>query len=61
MKALTIILQLIDQILTAIKFRKDQNDREKLEADPAAFFTDHFGKLPSKDGETNKTDLSNNA
>ena len=62
MKLLEIILRLIDQLLTTIKFRKAQNDREKLEENPAAFFNDHFGSsMQSSKDKTNKTDSSNNA
>lgn len=56
MKSLEIILRLIDELLTAIKFRKAQNERNELEASPDNWFALHFGNgVQSKDGKANKT------
>jgi hypothetical protein len=56
MKTLEIILRLLDNLLAAIKFKKAQNDRDKLEANPADFFIDHFGGMSDT---TDKTDKAN--
>lgn len=62
MKTLEIILRLLDEILTAIKFKKAQNERYKIEQSPDSWFRDHFGNgLQSKDDKANKTNSSNNA
>lgn len=54
MKSLEILLRLIDNLLTAIAFRKAQHDRSALEKNPANWFTDHFSIGLSE--PTNKTD-----
>lgn len=60
MKSLEIIFRLLDQFLTAIKLRKAQNERDKLEKNPAGFFNDHFGNsLQPKDNKANKANSSN--
>lgn len=62
MKTLEIILRLIDEILTAIKFKKAQNERYEIEQAPDDWFRNHFGNgLQSKDGKANKADPSNNS
>lgn len=62
MKTLALLLQLIDQILTAIKLRKAQNERNELEADPNNWFAKHFGNgMPTSKDKTDKTDTGNNA
>lgn len=58
MKTLEIILRLIDNLLTAIKFRKAQNDRNELEKNPADWFTNHFGGVSES---ANKTDKATSA
>lgn len=57
MKTLEILLRLIDELLTAIKFRKAQNERNELEQNPSAWFTKHFnGGLPPSKPTPDKTD-----
>jgi hypothetical protein len=58
MKVVEIIIRLLDEILTAIKVRKAQNERTKLEQTPDSWFRDHFGGgVQSNDADkTNKTD-----
>lgn len=56
MKSLEIILRLIDNLLTAIKSRKAQNERNKLEKSPYSWYVDKFGGLQSPDDKANKTD-----
>lgn len=61
MKSLEIILRLLDNLLAAIKFKRAQNERDKLEANPADFFIDHFnGGLPNTSDKTDKTSTPNN-
>lgn len=61
MKTLEIILRLIDELLTAIKFKKVQNERNELEQNPDNWFALHFGgSLQSKDDKANKANSSNN-
>ena len=56
MKSLEIILRLLDEFLTAIKFRKAQNERNELEKAPDDWFRTHFGYgVQSKDDSTDKT------
>lgn len=56
MKSLEIILRLLDEFLTAIKFRKAQNKRNELEKAPDDWFRSHFGNgMQSKDDSTDKT------
>ena len=43
MKTLEIILRLIDKLLTAMAFRKAQNERDKIEQSPFDWFVDGFG------------------
>lgn len=59
MKSLEILLRLIDNLLTAIKFRKAQNERDKIEQNPFDFFTDHFGgdRLRASKDKTNETEI----
>ena len=59
MKALEIILRLIDKLLSAISQKKAQNEVDKLEANPHDFFVDHFGGLQPKDGKANKANKAN--
>lgn len=61
MKSLEIILRLLDNLLTAIKFRKAQDERSKLEENPANWFTDHFSVgLSDTTSKANKTNTSDN-
>jgi len=61
MKTLEIILRLLDELLTAIKFRKAQNERDKLEDNPANWFTNHFNVgLSDTSNKTDKASTSNN-
>lgn len=61
MKTLEIILRLLDELLTAFKIRKAQNERNELEQAPDAWFRNHFGNgMQPKDGEANKTNSSDN-
>ena len=56
MKSLEIILRLLDNLLTAIKLRKAQNERNELEQEPDNWFRTHFGYgVQSKDDSTDKT------
>jgi len=63
MKVVEIILRLLDEILTAIKGRKAQNERTKLEQTPDNWFRDHFGSgVQSVDaGKTDKADTGDKA
>lgn len=57
MKTLEILLRLIDQLLAAIAFKKAQNERDKLEENPAGWFNGHFGGGVSSTTDTSdKTD-----
>lgn len=58
MKALVIILQLIDQLLAAIKYRKAQNERDKIERSPFDWFSNSFGdgRVQSSKDKTNSPD-----
>lgn len=58
MKSLEILLRLIDQLLTAIRLRKNQNERNDVEQNPDTWFRNHFGGLQSKDGKANKANTS---
>lgn len=58
MKSLEILLRLIDQLLTAIRLRKNQNERNSVEQNPDAWFRNHFGGLQSKDDKANKANTS---
>ena len=61
MNLLEIILRLVDKLLTAIAFKKAQNERDKLEANPAEFFADHFnGGLSDTADKTDKTSVKDN-
>ena len=59
MKALAIILQLIDELLAAIKYRKAQNERDKIEQSPFDWFSDGFGggRVQSPKDKTDKTNI----
>lgn len=60
MKSLEIILRLLDNLLTAIKLRKAQNERNELEQAPDNWFRTHFGYgVQSENDKTNKTDVGN--
>lgn len=62
MNLLEIILRLVDKLLTAIAFKKAQNERDKLEANPAEFFVDHFnGGLSDTANKTDKTSITDNS
>lgn len=57
MKSIEIILRLIDNLLTAIKSRKAQNERNELEKSPYSWYVDKFGgSLYPPDDKANKTD-----
>ena len=57
MKSLEIILRLLDNLLTAIKLRKAQNERNELEQAPDNWFRTHFGYgVQSKNDKANKPD-----
>lgn len=61
MKTLEIILRLLDNLLAAIKFKRAQNDRDKLESSPANWFTDHFTiSVSDTNNKADKTSTSNN-
>lgn len=61
MNLLEIILRLVDKLLTAIAFKKAQNERDKLENSPADFFIDHFnGGLSDTTDKTDKTSVTDN-
>lgn len=57
MKTLEILLRLIDNLLTAIKYRKAQNERDKIEQSPFDWFSDGFGgsRVQSPKDKTDKT------
>jgi hypothetical protein len=58
MKSLEILLRLIDNLLTAIKFRKAQDERNELEADPYDWYVDHFnGGLPDTTDKADKASI----
>lgn len=59
MKTLEIILRLLDELLTAIKLKKAQNERNDVEQNPDAWFRNHFGGMPESKDKANKTDTSN--
>lgn len=54
MKSIEIILRLIDNLLTAIKSRKAQNERNELEENPDDWFRNHFNGLQSSNDKTDK-------
>lgn len=61
MKSLEIILRLLDNLLTAIKFRKAQNERNDLEKAPDKWFSNHFnGGLSDTANKTDKTSTTDN-
>lgn len=61
MKSLEIILRLLDNLLAAIKFKRAQNERDKLEANPADFFIQHFnGGLSNTSDKTDKASTPSN-
>lgn len=56
MNLLEIILRLVDKLLTAIAFKKAQNERDKLEQAPDKWFSNHFnGGLSDTADKTDKT------
>lgn len=56
MKALEIFFRLLDKLISAIQNRKNQDERDELEASPAEWFTNHFdGVSPDKSNKTDKT------
>ena len=62
MNLLEIILRLVDKLLTAIAFKKAQNERDKLENSPADFFADHFnGGLSDTTNQTDKASTTDNS
>ena len=61
MKTLEIILRLVDKLLTAIAFKKAQNERDKLEANPAEWYVDYFnGGLSDTNSKTDKASTTDN-
>lgn len=61
MKTLEIILRLIDKLLTAISLKKAQNERDKLEQNPADFFINHFGGVSESADKTDKANTKDNS
>lgn len=62
MKTLELILRLLDEVLTAIKFRKAQNERNELAENPANWFATHFGYgVQSDKPKTDKTAPTSNS
>lgn len=62
MKSLEIILRLLDTLLTAIKLRKAQNERNELEQEPDNWFRTHFGYgVQSENDKANKTNTGDTA
>lgn len=62
MKSLEIILRLLDNLLTAIKLRKAQNERNELEQEPDNWFRTHFGYgVQSENDKANKTNTGDTA
>ena len=59
MKTLEILLRLVDNLLTAIKYRKAQNERDKIEQSPFDWFSDGFGggRVQSPKDKTDKTNI----
>jgi hypothetical protein len=57
MKTLEILLRLIDNLLTAIKYRKAQNERDKIEQSPFDWFSDGFNgnRVQQPKDKTDKT------
>lgn len=60
MSVLEIILRLVDKLLTAIAFKKAQNERDKLEQNPADFFVDHFSGMSDTTDKADKADTTDN-
>jgi len=60
-KTLEIILRLVDKLLTAIAFKKAQNERDKLENNPADFFIDHFGGMSDTTDKADKTNTTSDS
>lgn len=55
MKWLEILLRLIDQLIQSVKFKKAQNEREKLSNNPSDWFSEHFGNgMPSEKPKADK-------
>lgn len=63
MKVVEIILRLLDEILTAIKVRKAQNERTELEQAPDNWFRNHFGGgvQPNNADKTGEADIGDKA
>lgn len=61
MKWFGILVELVGAAYKAIKERINQRDRNKLEANPAEWFDDHFGGVSneSSNSKTNEADTSN--
>jgi hypothetical protein len=59
MKALEILLRLIDKFLLALQNKKNQEAMDELEANPAEWFNSHFDGMPtmSNDDKTKQTHL----
>lgn len=61
MNLLEIILRLVDKLLTAIAFKKAQNERNDLEKAPDKWFSNHFnGGLSATADKTDKTSTTDN-
>lgn len=58
MKSLEILLRLIDNLLTAIKIRKNQNERNAVEQNPYNWYRSKFGGMQQGNDKANKTDTS---
>ena len=62
MKSIVIILRLIDELLTAIKLRKAQDERNELEKNPSAWFSKHFnGSMPTSKNTSDKANSADKA
>lgn len=61
MKTLEILLRLIDKLLTAISLKKAQNERQKIESNPADWFTNHFGGVSESANKTDKANTKDNS
>lgn len=60
MKALEIILRLVDKLLAAFALRKAQNERNELEQNPHDWFNNHFnGGMQSPDNKTDQANTKN--
>lgn len=53
MKVLEIFLRLLDKLISTIQTRKNQDERDNLEASPAEWFDNHFdGVSPDNSDKT---------